>query len=129
MRSGLILFSLVLSVNLIAATNKELICNDQNGHAVYGLKLENDNLELKALIKDSSTLSKSDLILRFEEGESTEKLQVFTGKNKERKDIVAILSVDQVKNLKRNQIIEVEMLYSQDSRNLDQKTTLLCSEN
>lgn len=129
MRSGLVLFTLLLSVNLFAATKKTLICNDQNSHAVYGLELLNDKLELKTLIKDSTVLSSSDLILAFEEGESSDKLQVFTGKNKERKDVVAILSVEQVKNLKRNQIVEVEILYSKDSRNLDQKTNLLCSEN
>jgi len=129
MRSGLILVAIVLSSNVFANQNKTLICNDQNSHAVYSLKLEANKIELKSLIKDSSVLSASDLVLAFEEGESSERLQVFSGKNKEKKEVVAILSVDQVKNLKRNQIVDVEILYSKESRNIDQKTTLLCSEN
>lgn len=129
MRSGLVLFGLLLMTNAFALESKSLTCNDQNSHAVYGLKLSDSKLEILPLIKDSSVLSASEAVLNFEEGESTESLQLFSGKNKDRKTIVAQLSVDQVMKIKKNQIVEIELLFAKESKNLDQKTTFLCSLN
>lgn len=129
MRSGLILLSLFITSNLTASTNKELICNDQNSHAVYSLKLNENKLDIKPLIKDSSTLSSSEITLNYEEGESSDLNQLFSGKNKDKKTVVAILSAEQVKNIKANQIIEVQVLFSGDSKKLDQRTEFLCSQN
>jgi hypothetical protein len=129
MRSGLVLFGLLLMTNAFALESKSLTCNDQNSHAVYSLKLSNSKLEILPLIKDSSVLSASEAVLNFEEGESTESLQLFSGKNKDRKTIVAQLSVDQVMKIKKNQIVEIELLFAKESKNLDQKTTFLCSLN
>ncbi len=129
MRSVLILMSVFLASNLFASESKTLVCNDQNSHAVYSLKVANNKLEISALIKDSSVLSSSDVVLNFEEGESSESLQLFSGKNKDRKTIVAQLSVEQVLKIEKNQIVEVELLFAKDSKSLDQKTTFLCSLN
>ncbi len=129
MRSGLILLSLFIASNVMANTNKELVCNDQNSHAVYALKLNENKLEIKPLIKDSSTLSSSEITLNYEEGESSEANKLFSGKNKDNKTIVAILSAEQVKNIKANQIIEVQVLFSGDTKKLDQRTEFLCSQN
>ncbi len=129
MRSVVILMSVLLASSLFASESKTLVCNDQNSHAVYSLKVTNNQLELSPLIKDASVLSASEVVLSYEEGESSETLQLFSGKNKDRKTIVAQLSVEQILKIKKNQVVDVEMLFAKEGKNLDQKTTFLCSLN
>lgn len=120
MKSILVIFLCFLSISSYASI--DLICNDQNSHAVYQLQIEKV-LKIIPLIKDAGVLSENETTLKFNEGEN-----LFEGKNENRKIIVVEINLEQVKNLTLNQIISADVTYSDKNLNLlDQKTELLCS--
>lgn len=120
----LLLLTAAFSFNVMAGTT--LVCNDQNSHAVYKLQLteENSTLVFSPLLKDSSTLSKSIVSLKFNEGESSELYSLYAGKNLDQ-NVVAVELKN--KELVRGKIAEVFVSYSKNASNkVDQKTVLLC---
>lgn len=120
----LLLLTAAFSFNVMAGTT--LVCNDQNSHAVYKLQLteENSTLVFSPLLKDNSTLSKSVVSLKYNEGESSELYSLYAGKNLDQN----VVSVElKNKELVRGKIAEVYVSYSKNASNkVDQKTVLLC---
>lgn len=120
----LLLLTTAFSFNVMAGTT--LVCNDQNSHAVYKLQLteENSTLVFSPLLKDNSTLSKSVVSLKYNEGESSELYSLYAGKNLDQN----VVSVElKNKELVRGKIAEVYVSYSKNASNkVDQKTVLLC---
>lgn len=120
----LLLLTTAFSFNVMAGTT--LVCNDQNSHAVYKLQLteENSTLVFSPLLKDNSTLSKSVVSLKYNEGESSELYSLYAGKNLDQN----VVSVElKNKELIRGKIAEVYVSYSKNASNkVDQKTVLLC---
>lgn len=120
----LLFLTAAFSFNVMAGTT--LVCNDQNSHAVYKLQLteENSSLVFSPLLKDSSTLSKSIVTLKYNEGESSDLYSQYSGKNLD-KNVVSVELKN--KELVRGKIAEVLVSYSKDASNkVDQKTVLLC---
>lgn len=124
MKKLFVIFSIIINVNAFADTI--LFCNDQNSHAVYQLELNANNtrMQMSPILKDSSTLSKSIVNLRYNEGESGDTVTMFEGKNLNSDVIVIELNLKQLEN---SQLAEVEIFFTKNSSKiLDQKTTFLC---
>lgn len=80
MKTVLAMATLILSANVFAATT--LVCNDQNSRSVYKLVLNDDNkLNFIPVLKDSSALSISNVVLNYNEGESNEVISLYEGTN------------------------------------------------
>lgn len=80
MKTVLAMATLILSANVFAATT--LVCNDQNSRSVYKLVLNDDNkLNFIPVLKDSSALSVSNVVLNYNEGESNEVISLYEGTN------------------------------------------------
>lgn len=124
MKKLLFVLTAAFSFNLMAGTT--LVCNDQNSHAVYKLELtqENTTLIFSPILKDSSTLSKSIVTLRYNEGESSAMYSLYEGKNTDKNAVIVELKN---KEINRGKIAEVYVSYTKKSSdNLDQKTVFLC---
>ncbi len=117
---------LLLSFNIYSST--ELVCNDQNSHSVYALEvLDNFKIKLSPLIKDQSSLSSSPAILRYNEGESNELIQLFEGRNTAGV-VVLEMNMDKISNLKSFLTVDIMVYYTGNNTNLlDQKTEFICS--
>lgn len=124
MKNLLFILTVICSFNLMAATT--LVCNDQNSHAVYKLELaqENTALVFSPVLRDSSTLSKSVVTLKYNEGESGAVYSLYEGKNGDKNAVIVELKN---KEIVRGKIAEVYVSYTKNASNkLDQKTVFLC---
>lgn len=120
----LLFLTAAFSFNVMAGTT--LVCNDQNSHAVYKLQLneEYSRLVFSPLLKDNSTLSKSVIVLKYNEGESNKTYTLYEGENADKNFVVIELKKQE---LVRGKIAEVYVSFTKDaSDKLDQKTVLLC---
>lgn len=123
--------ALIVSSNVLAAETK-LICNDQNSHAVYELKLSEDlrSTTLAALLADSSVLSAGTKKLSYEEGESTESVATFGGKTNNGLAIALLFNAEKASKLSPNEILEVNVFHQQHKTDiLSGHTQFLCSKN
>lgn len=124
-------FALALSLNVFAAEIK-LVCNDQNSHAVYELKISEDlrSSSLKALLADSSVLSAGTKKLSYQEGESSETVATFAGRTNSGLEIALLFSAERAAKLRTNEILEVAVYHQQHKTDiLSAHTEFLCSKN
>ena len=124
MKKLLFILATTFSFNLMASTT--LICNDQNSHSVYKLKISDSasNIVFKPIMRDSSTLSKSSVVLNYNEGESNDKISLYAGINADKNTIVI---EGKVKEINFGKIQKLNVYYSKNISPLDQKTIFLCS--
>lgn len=131
MKTLSILFALTMSFNVFASDTK-LICNDQNSHAVYELKISEDlrSTSLKALLADSSVLAEGTKKLSYLEGESSETVATFAGKTNGGLEIALLFNAERAAKLKSNEILEVSVYHQQHRTDiLSVHTEFLCSKN
>lgn len=131
MKTLTVFFALAMSLNVFAAETK-LICNDQNSHAVYELKISEDprSTSLKALLADSSVLSAGTKKLSYQEGESSETVATFAGKTNGGLEIALLFNAEKAAKLKSNEILEVAVYHQQHRTDiLSAHTEFLCSKN
>lgn len=123
MKKLLFILATAFSFNLMAATT--LVCNDQNSHSVYKLEIndETTRMTFSPILKDSSTLSKSIVNLRYNEGESNEIYSLYEGVNTDKNTIVIEIKS---KEMISGNLTEAYVSFSKDSKMLDQKTLFLC---
>lgn len=121
-----LVFILAAAFSFSSMANTTLVCNDQNSHADYILRISSNRqiLVFSPITKDSSTLSKSKLILDYNEGESNEALSLFAGRNADKNIIIVEV---RNKEMISGKITEVDVYYTKTKGSLlDQKTLLLC---
>ncbi len=130
MKNIIIIIGLIVSFRSVAS-DSYLLCNDQNSHSVYELKIsENLNsIKLTTLLADSSVLSSGSKTLNFEEGESTPEMSTFGGKTNSGLGIALLLDSRKASNLKSYEILEVNVFYQKAKGDiLSGNTLLLCSK-
>lgn len=131
MKNLSIILGLVFSLPLFA-TDMTLLCNDQNGHAVYRLQLSQDLTvtRLTTLIGDSSILSAGTKSLQLQEGESSAKMATYAGKTNTGLSLALLFNSQKAAALKPFEILEVTAFFQQQKGDdLSGNTVLLCSKN
>lgn len=120
---------LFFAATLGYAQETNLICNDQNSHAVYKITLSKDlnRAALIPLLADSSLISDGAPILRFMEGESGE-LSVFGG-NSAGINIALEFNREQAVSLKKYEILDVLVFAVNKATQEKYSTSFLCSKN
>lgn len=126
MKKLLFILTAAFTFNLMAETT--LVCNDQNSHSVYKLEINNlaSRMVFTPLLKDSSTLSKSVVTLRYNEGESNETYSLYAGVNSDKNTIVVEVKNKEMIN---GMLTEAYVSFSKGSSVLDQKTLFICDVN
>lgn len=121
MRTLLLMATLLLSANAFAATT--LVCNDQNSRSVYKLVVSDDNkLNFIPILKDSSVLSISNVVLNYNEGESNEVISLYEGLNTNNNTVIVELNKNTIGVGKTT---EANVYYSNDTDKLV-STKFLC---
>lgn len=118
--------ALITSLMFSFSAFSEVICNDQNSHAVYEMNVAiEDFITLTPISKDSSLLSKAPALL--EKQSET----VFGGHNFEvTTRVMAKLNYKKARALKKGQILEVEVFVESEANAKNTyHTELLCSLN
>lgn len=121
---------LILAFSQAFANESSLVCNDQNSHAVYKVNVaENlDRVSLIPLLADSSLLSNGAKSLRYQEGESSFDLALFAG-NSNGVSIALEFNRETYINLKKYEILEMNVFAGQKNSSNRYNTIFLCSKN
>ena len=118
-----VLLSLSVFFSISAYADSVLICKNQNSEATYQLNITKSEAVLSPLIKDASTLSISEAKLDYQEGESSEEISLFGGKNDNGTTVVIEIS----RNLNSEKEILAAVYYTKEDPNLlNQFTVLSC---